>query len=181
MKRILIIAILVFELAGCCSYIDTLGHWHSKRESLDFTNNYCIYNYESNIFGVCDNEEHIPAHYQIYIPNKLKNMGGVGDDRFFLYSRTRGIAIFQDLPSWKRKYAKGLRIISKDSVENFVETFNHLNTKVKVKENRIHYLYVDGEMRIVFFNLSETDINDFVYFPLNHLLIKKHGEVRLKE
>lgn len=83
MKRILIIAILVFELAGCCSYIDTLGHWHSKRESLDFTNNYCIYNYESNIFGVCDNEEHIPAHYQIYIPNKLKNMGGVGDDRFF--------------------------------------------------------------------------------------------------
>lgn len=180
MKRIFIIFILLFELAGCCSYIDSLEHWHYKNwESLEFMKNYCIYNYESPRFGVCDEEKHIPAHYQIYIPNKLKKMKGVDFDRCFLYSKNRGIAIFQDLSPWQRKYAKGLRIISKDSVEYFVEDFcrfNHLH--IKVKENRLHYLYVDDEMRIVFFNLSETDINDFVDFPLSHLLIKKHGEVR---
>lgn len=92
MKRIFIIFILLFELAGCCSYIDSLEHWHYKNwESLEFTKNYCIYNYDSPRIGVCDKELQVPAHYQIYIPNKLKMMGGVDFDRFFYIQKTGGL------------------------------------------------------------------------------------------
>lgn len=182
MKKILILSVLLFELSGCYTYVDSLGNWNdNNRESLEFTKNYCIYNYDSPRIGVCDKELQVPAHYQIYIPNKLKMMGGVDFDRFFLYSKNRGIAIFQDIFPYERKYTNGFRKISNDSVGGFLGYFNYHNYHIKVKENRHHYLYVDNEIRILIFNLSDADYNYFVKFPLSHLIIKRHGEMRKKE
>ena len=179
--KILLILSVLFVLSGCYSYVDSLGNWNdNNRESLEFTNNYCIYNYDSPRIGVCDKELQVPAHYQIYIPNKLKMMGGVDFDRFFLYSKNRGIAIFQDIFPYERKYTNGFRKISNDSVGGFLGYFNYNNYHIKVKENRHHYLYVDNEIRILIFNLSDADYSTFVELPLKHLQIKRRGEVRMK-
>jgi hypothetical protein len=48
-----------------------------------------------------------------------------------------------------------------------------------VKEQKNHYLYVDNEIRIVFFNLSKEDYQSFVELPLKSLEVRRRGEVRI--
>ena len=72
-KAFISIISLFVLLSGCSSYTNTLGLvFDNNRASLENYNNYSIYYFKSTINGICDQEEQVPAHYQIYIPPKVK-------------------------------------------------------------------------------------------------------------
>ena len=170
-------------LVGCSSYKNepyVVYLDNEIEESLKPMKDYCIYDYSSNMKGTMDYEVCIPAHYQIWIPPKkdLKFIHGLDENKLFLYTKSRGIAIFQDIQGWERKYEDGFRPIAIDSVESYLSQFgDHKKLKVKAQVQKNHYLYVDNEIRIVFFNLSQKDYHSFVEIPLNSLNIKRRGEI----
>lgn len=187
MKR-LFAFIFIWCIAGCCSYKNAPIIWYSDNEiieSLGVADEYCIYDFSSPIRGVMDHYESIPAHYQILLPprKKINNiLYGPSEDRCFFYSNNRGIAIIQDLHDWERKYENGLTMISAEMVENQLYEFEELlGKRIKVKEKRNHYMYVDNEIRIIMYNLTEDDYYQFVEFPLANLKFRQRGKVRLQE
>lgn len=188
MERIIMSIIFLFGISGCCSYRNTplvSYHYqtHNMVESLVPGKGYSIYEYTSPFVGVADREEHLPAHYQILLPQQkdIRKIYGIGDDRCFIYSKARGIAIFQELAKWAKMYENGLREISTDEAEGWISKVETMcNTRIKVKNNRHHYLYVDNEIRIVMFNLCENDYDNFVEFPLTHLRFYQRGKIMLK-
>lgn len=139
---------------------------------------YSIYEYVSPFVGIADNEEHLPAHYQILLPPQtgIKKLYERGDNRCFVYSRSRGIAIIQEIYSWRKEYENGLSEISVDEAEGLLSKVVDI-TKIRIKDNRHHYLYVDNEIRIVMFNLSENDYHDYVEFPSESLKFRRRGEI----
>lgn len=180
-KRSLTILAILLGLVGCSSYKNEpyVVYLNDEvEESLKPMKDYCIYDFSSNMKGTMDYEVCIPAHYQIWIPPKkdIKYIHRIDNDRCFLYTKSRGIAIFQDIPGWARKYANGFRPIASDSVESYLSQFGD-QKKLKVKAQKNHYLYVDDEIRIVFFNLSQEDYHSFVETPLKSLNIKRRGEI----
>ena len=67
-------------------------------------------------------------------------------------------------------------------VEDQLYEFEELLGKsIKVKEKRNHYMYVDNEIRIIMYNLTEDDYYQFVEFPLANLKFRQRGKVRLQE
>ena len=183
-KYFTIIAVLL-GLVGCRSYKDipyVVYHGNKIDEYIKPMNYFYICNYNSTIKAIMDDEECIPAHFQIWMPPRkdIRNIYGSDFNRCFIFTKKRGIAFFQDIHYWERKYACGLRQISKDSVVSYMSAFGDL-MKVNVMEQKNHYLYVNHEIRIVFFNLSKEDYSWYVEFPLMHLEIRRHGEVRKKQ
>ena len=181
MRQFLTISVVILGLVGCSSYKNepyVVYLDNEIEESIKPMKDYCIYDFCSNMKGTMDYEVCIPAHYQIWFPPKkdLKQIQGLGEDKLFVFTKSRGIAIFQDLQGWERKYADGFRPIATDSVEDYLSQFGE-QKKLKVKAQKNHYLYVDDEIRIVFFNLSQEDYHSFVETPLKSLNIKRRGEI----
>lgn len=187
MKRILVLIFVSFVLGGCCSYKNApiVWYWNNELyESLGGYKEYAIYDFYSPFIGTMDKEESIPAHYQILLPPKkeiVRILYGPYENRCFFYTRKRGIGIFQDLRNWERKYDNGLKEISKELAEDQLSKFaEQFGKEIKLKEKKHHYMYVDQEIRIVMFNLSEDDYQQFVAFPLENLKIRRRGEHRKK-
>ena len=181
---LLLLVLLLLGMTGCCSYSDipyTVIRNNEIDESIVPMKNYSIYNYESQVRMTRDKEEYLPAHYYILIPPKrsMKKFLSQNENRCFLYTKLRGIAIFQDEYPWERVYTNGFRQIPADSAEFFLNTFDN-QVEIKIKEQKNHYLYVDNEIRIVIFNLSKEDYNNYVEFPLKNLFIKRRGEIRIR-
>lgn len=42
-------------------------------------------------------------------------------------------------------------------------------------------MYVDNEIKIIMFNLTENDYYSFVTFPLKNFTIKRRGEIRARK
>lgn len=141
---------------------------------------YCIFDYISQVKMRRDTEVYFPAHYHILLPPKrdLKKFLGYNDNRCFLYTKSRGIAIFQDEYSWERKYTNGFRQISTDSAGKQLSLFDD-QEKLRIEDQKCHYLYIDNEIRIVFFNLSKEDYHSYVELPLKSLEVRRRGEVRV--
>lgn len=185
MRRLLTISAIILGLVGCRSYKNipyVVYRYNEMQESIKPMNDYCIYHYISTVKGIMDNEECIPAHYQICIPPKrhIKYILSSDVNRCFIFTKSRGIAIFQDIQDWERIFASGFRQISKDSVDSYLSSFGN-QKEIKVKEKKNHYLYVDHEIRIVFFNLTQEEYNRFVVFPLKSMKIERRGEVRINK
>lgn len=181
-KGLIIFAILV-GLVGCSSYknIPYLVYRNNEiDEAIAPMDKYCIFDYISHVRMRRDNEEYLPAHLHLLLPPKrdMKKFFGINENRCFLYTKLRGVAIFQDEYSWERKYANGFRQIPADSAWKQLSLFDD-QVKIKVKEQKNHYLYVDNEIRIVFFNLSKEDYQSFVELPLKSLEVRRRGEVRI--
>ena len=187
MKQLLIILVSI-GLSGCCSYKSYKSgvyayYWKNEiYESLGDLGEYSVFDFESPFKGVTEETESLPAHYKILLPpiKELKRTENIGKNRCFLYTKYRGIAIIQDnnWKNWKRIDKNGLRELSEDSVENELFVFTSNDIKIKIKKNRRHYLYVDNEIRIIMFNLSEKDYYTFVEFTLKNFIIKRRGEIR---
>lgn len=185
MRKFLTISTIIIGLSGCCSYKNVpyvVYRDNEIEESINSMDDYCIYKYTSTVKGIMDNEDRIPAHYQILIPPKsdIKKIYCSDINRCFVFTKSRGIAIFQDIQNWERVYTGGFRQVSKDSVENYMSEFGNLK-KIKVMERRSHYLYVDHEIRIVFFNLSKEDYKSYVESPLKSLIIMRRGEIQVRK
>lgn len=186
MKRIIIYAVLLTVVCGC-SLLNKeceVYYWYNDiNEVLGPKDKYCIYDFMTPLDGRCDHEVHVAAHYQVMLPPKKimkKHYKSYASwtDRCFIYSRNRGIAIFQDIRESDRKNPNGVRQILKDTVEDQLEAFQPYS--IKVKGDRNHFIYVDGEIRIIMFNLEEKDYNSFINLPMNSLKIKRHAEVRIE-
>ena len=182
MKKYLIIFSILVCFGGCCSYKNVPYVVYRNNEIDELIGpmkDYCIYDFISQVKMRRDTEVCLPAHYHILLPPKrnIKKFLGFDDNRCFLYTMSRGIAVFQDHYSWERKHANGFRQIPADSASSQLSLFDD-QVEIKVKEQKDHYLYVDNEIRIVFFNISEKDYQSFVEFPLKSLEIKRRGEVR---
>lgn len=182
--------VFLFFLFGCSTmsknvpYVIYLNN--NLEEVIGPKSGFCIYDYMSNIVAVADKEEEHPANYQIFLPPKkmMKGMYVKGFDRCFLFSKGRGIAIFQDIPEWDRKYENGFRSVSNDMVEelicdHFYKSQDGERLNPKIKKGRKHYLYVNNELRIVIFNTTDKDKDIFVYLPVNSLNYKKRGRMSL--
>lgn len=187
MKRILVLIFVSFVLGGCCSYKNApiVWYWNNEMyESLGVLDNYCIYDYAVPFKGVMETYESIPAHYQIFLPPRkeiIRILWGPIEDRCFFFTKKRGIAIIQDLHDWERKYENGLHQITKDAAEDQLFIFaDLLGKEIKIKGNRNHFMYVDNEIRILMFNLSEEDYARFVEFPLVNFKIRQRGGIRQK-
>ena len=179
-KYFTIIAVLL-GFVGCRSYKDEpyVVYLNNEiEESIIPKGDYCIYDNSSNMIGTADYEMHVPAHYQMCIPPKkdIKKFYRSDEDRCILYSKSRGIAIFQDITDWERKYASGFRPIATDTAEKCLSWLGILKD-IKVNGKKNHYLYVDHEIRILFFNLSQDDYHSFVELPLKSLDIKRRGAI----
>lgn len=189
MNKTLLSFMVLIGLVGCSSYRNTpwvVYYFQANKmvECLVPGKDYSIYEFISPYVGVADKEEHLPAHYQILLPhqNDLKRIYRKNDNRCFVYSKARGIAIVQKTNKWGKEYDNDLREIPMDEVEGWVsEVVDMREAKLKINKDRHHYLYVDHEIGIVLFNLSENDYQDFVSFPLDHLKLYRRGEIRLKE
>ena len=188
MKKVLLFFFVLIGLAVSCSYrnVPIIWYWENEIiESLGIVEDYCVYDYSSSFKSVMDMEECIPAHYQILLPSHkvLKRiLYGSLERRCFLYTRGRGIAIIQDLHDWERKYENGLNQISPEMVEDQLSIFEEVSgKKIRVTKNRQHFMFVDNEIRIIMFNLSEDDYHSFVEFPIENLKIRRRGEVRTQE
>lgn len=189
MKRILIAFLVFIGSTGCCTYWNTpwvVYYYQTNRmvESLIPGEGYSIYEYTSPFVGVADNEEHLPAHYQILLPHQknVKRLYSKNHDRCFVYSKYRGITIIQELNDKGGNYENGLYEISMDEAEGWISKVVEMhNTRIRVKDNRHHYIYVNGEIGIVMFNLFENDYHDFVEYPLNSFRLYRRGEIRLNE
>lgn len=182
LRMLLFVSAILLGLVGCRSYKDMpyVSYWNNEMyEIMGAMKDYSVYDYVSPLKGRMDKFEHLPAHYHILLPPKrdMKKFCGYDENRCFLYSSSRGIAIFQDVFSWERKYRNGFRQIPADSVRKQLSPYNE-QVKIKVKEQKNHYLYVDNEIRMVFFNLSEEDYESFVALPLKSFEIRRRGEVR---
>lgn len=188
MKRILVFLFVPLVMTGCYLYREApiVWYWENEMyESLGVLDNYCVYDYSVPFKGIMESYESVPAHYQILLPprKEIRNiLWGPSEDRCFLFTKNRGIAIIQDLHDWERKYENGLNQITKDMAENQLLKFaDLLGKEVKVKGKKEHYMYVDNEIRILMFNLTEEDYFRFVEFPLANLKIRKRGEVRQQD
>ena len=182
LRMLLFVSAILLGLVGCHSYKNVPYVYYRNNEIDEVigpTKDYSIYDYVSHVKMSRDNEVYFPAHYHILLPPKIdfRKSSGINENRCFLYSSSKGIAIFQDEYSWERKYRNGFRQIPADSVRKQLSPYNE-QVKIKVKEQKNHYLYVDNEIRIVFFNLSEEDYESFVALPLKSLEIRRRGEVR---
>ena len=183
MKKIIPLFVL-FVLTGCCSFLEfpVIGYINNEIvESIGVQADYSIYDNNFSAMGVNETDVMIPAHYQILIPPKkgIRRSFFVSGEKFFLYTQKRGIAIFQDLYDWERVYENGLQQISKETAEDQLSFFEiNSEKKIKVKEDRLHFMYVDNEIRILMFNLHDRDYYRFVEFPLANLKIRRRGEVR---
>ena len=168
---------------GCCSYKDmpyVIYRDNEIDEIVGSMQDYCIFDYISQVKMRRDTEVYFPAHYHILLPPKrdLKKFLGYNDNRCFLYTKSRGIAIFQDEYSWERKYTNGFRQISTDSAGKQLSLFDD-QEKLRIEDQKCHYLYIDNEIRIVFFNLSKEDYHSYVELPLKSLEVRRRGEVRV--
>jgi len=184
MKKNLMTFVLLLGITGCCSYKDipyVVYRNNEIDESIGPMKDYCIYDYISQVKMRRDNEEYNPAHYHILFPPKryIKKLLGCNENRCFLYTNSRGIALFQDEYPWERKYENGFRQISADSAESQLSVFTNRTKGIELIENKNHYMYVDQEIRIVFFNLSNDDYQSFVELPLKSLDIRRRGEVQI--
>jgi restriction system protein len=151
-------------MTGCYLYREApiVWYWENEMyESLGVLDNYCVYDYSVPFKGIMESYESVPAHYQILLPPKkeIRNiLWGPSEDICFLFTKNRGIAIIQDLHDWERKYENGLNQITTDMAENQLLKFaDLLGKEVKVKGKKEHYMYVDNEIRILMFNLTEED------------------------
>ena len=184
MRRYIYISAIILCFVGCSSYksMPSVVYRNDIQESIKPMNDYCIYHYFSNIKGIMDEEERIPANYQICFPPKrlIKYYLNLDINRCFFFTKSRGIAIFQDIQDWKRVHTNGFRQISKDSVDSYLSPFGDFK-EIKIKEDKNHYLYVDNEIRIVFYNLSQEDYHSFVELPLKSLKIERRGEIRIRK
>lgn len=181
MKKFLIVFTILAGLVGCHSYknVPYVSYWNNEMyEIIGPMKDYCIYDYISPLKGKMDKFEHLPAHYHILLPPKrdMRKILGWSDSRCFMYTKSRGIAILQGI-HWGTKYANGFRQIPADSVRKQLSLFDE-QVEIKVKEQKNHFLYVNNEIRIVFFNLSKEDYQSFVDFPLKSLEVRRRGEVR---
>ena len=181
-KNIFLFSMLVC-FGGCCSYKDmpyVIYRDNEIDEIVGSMQDYCIFDYISQVKMRRDTEVYFPAHYHILLPPKrdLKKFLGYNDNRCFLYTKSRGIAIFQDEYSWERKYTNGFRQISTDSAGKQLSLFDD-QEKLRIEDQKCHYLYIDNEIRIVFFNLSKEDYHSYVELPLKSLEVRRRGEVRV--
>lgn len=191
MKRIFIIIFVSICFSGCCSYRTCRNGtyaWYWKNEiyeSFGDLGNYSVYDFESPFKGVTEDTESLAAHYKILLPpiKELERTENIGNNRLFLYTKHRGIAIIQDdnWNNWKTIDKNGLREISEDSVDDKLFEFTSCSIKIKIKKNRRHYMYVDNEIKIIMFNLTENDYYSFVTFPLKNFTIKRRGEIRARK
>ena len=193
MKRIIIVLFL-FGLVGCCPYknVPIIRYWENEAfESLGVADDYSIYDFASPFKGIMDHYEEVSAHYQILLPPRedIKNiLFGPEQDRCFFFTRNRGIAIIQDLQDWEKQCENGLQQISPEAamrhLSRFEDEYKRIYGKrrgIKVKKDRLHYVYVDNEIRIVMFNLTREDYYKYVEFPLANLKIRRIGGVRIQE
>lgn len=181
MKKFLIVFTILAGLVGCHSYknLPYVSYWNNEMyEIMEPMKDYCIYDYISPLKGRMDMFVHLPAHYHILLPPKrdIKKFLGFDNSRCFIYTKSRGIAIIQEV-YWEGKFANGFRQIPADSARKQLSLFDE-QVEIKVKEQKEHYLYVDNEIRIVFFNLSKEDYRSFVELPLKSLEVRRRGEVR---
>lgn len=193
-KRILALLALLW-LTGCSyKYVPSIIYYENVVvESLGVSGDYCIYDSSSPFRGRAEYYEFLPTHYQIILPTKRKMVGRLfsSDDRCFLYTRNRGIAIFQGSSYLTRDYGDGLYQISDELVEYQLSSFikfdgslNRYDRRINRMERKIngrkqHYMYIDNNIRIVMFNLSEKDYHDFVEIPIEGLKIKRKGGERM--
>ena len=181
-----IFAITIIGLVGCSSYKNAprVTYCYNRiSDCLGTDGEFWIYDFMFPLIGTRDNMEDIPAHYQIFIPDKreLKKLYGVGYDRCFLYSKGRGIAIFQDIDESNRKFDNGFRQIPASSAdEQLSRITTSYATEIKIRDGRKHYIFVDNEIRVLMFNLMDNDYHDFVEQPLNTLTIRRRGTTRMR-
>lgn len=180
MNKNIIIFVILLGFLGCRSYKDipySVYRNNELDESIGPMKDYCIYDYISHVRMRRDNEVYVPAHYHMLLPPKrdLKKFLGYNENRCFVYSKLRGIAIFQDEYSWERKCTNGFRQISTDTARKYLSVFDE-QLEIKCKEQKNHYLYVDNEIRIVFFNVSKEDYKSFVELPLKSLEVRRRGK-----
>ena len=93
------ISVVILGLIGCSSYKNepyVVYLDNEIEESIKPMKEYCIYDFCSKMKGTMDYEVCIPAHYQIWFPPKkdLKQIQGLGEDKLFVFTKSRGIAIF---------------------------------------------------------------------------------------
>lgn len=201
MRLYYIYLIIVTTLTGCCVLNNDVAEVRYLNnelvDSLGPMNDYCIFDFMSPMMYTRDHEECHFAHYQVLLPSKkmMKKRFGSTENRCFLYSKGRGIAIFQDIGKSNRRYSNGLQQISGEMVRCLVDgqfyyqprffwgKWRNNDFKVKtfeINERKNHYLYVDEEIRIVFFNISDVDYDSFVGLPINSLKIKQRSYVVYK-
>ena len=72
MRRYIYISAIILCFVGCSSYksMPSVVYRNVIQESIKPMNDYCIYHFFSNIKGIMDEEERIPANYQICFPPK---------------------------------------------------------------------------------------------------------------
>lgn len=183
MKKVVTLLLLLTILYGCGLHKSAVmvSYCHNDLEEvLSKVDEYSIYDYLTPLNGKCDHEVLVAAHYRLFIPSmrKIKHLYRSTNwtDRCFLYSRNRGIAVFQDIRESDRIFPVGLTSVSEEFVEDQLAFFsNDIWTKVLGK--RSHYLFVSGEIRLLMFNLTNDDYHEFVETPMESLKIKKHAEV----
>lgn len=145
---------------------------------------YCVYDFISPQTATADKDIFRPAHYHILLPKKkyMRNMFISDFDRIFLYSNGRGIAIFQVLSKSDGRNNNGLQEISTETVEHYImdcfiwPTKYNENSYPPIKQRKKHYLYVDNEIMIIIFNISENDYDSFVNLPVTSLKVTRRGE-----
>ena len=104
----------------------------------------------------------------------MKKIFSMGDDRCFLYSKGRGIAIFQDIVEIGRTYENGLRQISASSADDqLFPIAASYGKEIRIREGRKHYMYVEDETMILMFNLTDEDYDDYVELPINSFKIRR--------
>ena len=115
MKRVIISFFFLLGLSGCGSFRNApwVAYFFQTNEMVESLcpgkdHGYSIYEYTSPFVGLADNEEHLPAHYQILLPPQtdIMKMYERGDNRCFVYSKSRGIAIIQEPYSWRSLWMK---------------------------------------------------------------------------
>ena len=190
MNKFCILLFVALLLFGCQTSKElNVSGFHINRpfEKISLTplRSYGIYNYESELHGVMDNEEEVLSHYQICLPMKdLKEIRGGYKNSYFFYTHNRVIAIQQDLRK-EIKVSNGLRCIPRDSVYDYYmiagrnrNAWYEFGDGRKLKKNRFHYVYVDDEIIMLMLNISYKDYKNFVEYPLNTFHIKRRGGIK---
>ena len=179
MKKVLILVLTITCLCGCGTYRSAprVTYWYNSIYDCLGTNGVqWIYDYMSPLIGVMDNQESVPVHYRIFLPDKrnMKKIFSMGDDRCFLYSKGRGIAIFQDIVESGGTYENGIRQISASSADDqLFPIAASYGTEIRLREGRKHYMYVEDEIMILMFNLTDEDYEDYVELPINSFTIRR--------
>lgn len=182
MRKYTAFTLMVLIIVGCSSTKNASMVKYADEEISEVLSpmgNYSIYDYFSPKVESDVEDTTSILRYHILLPPKkdIRRILSTGEDRCFLFSKGRGIAIIQDSAS-KTHYKKGYRDLSSRSIKEQLSVFKGIDN-LEIKDNKRHGIcVVEHGVRVYFFNLSYADFHDYVHYSLMslHIITRSNGK-----